>query len=71
MEYFDKMITDKYSLNKSMFNQMSHEERNKKLKEMLKNDKIVVMTDKQFADGLPELKIMHNNLKVLTENVPL
>ena len=61
------MITEKYAVD---YNLMTPKKRNKKLREMLSKDKVIVFPEKQFVDGLPELKIMNPNLKLLTDNGP-
>lgn len=56
LSHFEKMITDKYSTD---FEKMTPEKRNNRLREMLSKDMVIVFPEKQFVDGLPEIKIMN------------
>lgn len=45
MLHFERMIRNKYGISKKNFENMGHEERNRRLREMLKNDGIIVVPD--------------------------
>ena len=70
--HFERMIRNKYGISKKNFENMGYEERNKRLREMLKNDGIVVVPDDkpQFTDQLPQIKILSNNLKTIIGEDP-
>lgn len=55
-----------------MYDNMSPFKRNNMLKEMLENNHVIVFPNEEdYADGIPQLKILDSNLKVLTGEGPV
>ena len=52
---FDKMVKRKYDLDDHMYDNMSNEDRNLKLKELLEKDNIIVFPDEniKLENGMP------------------
>ena len=60
---FDKMIKEKYEISDNMFENMSRQERNQKLKILMENENIVIFSDSMQTDGMPQFSIIYDNLK--------
>ena len=65
LEYFDQMIKHKYPTETSNFEKMPRLQRNHVLKQMLQNEKLVVIPEnaEHSSDGLPFMKIIESNLR--------
>ena len=62
---FDKMVKEKYNLSDDMYQNMSNQERNQKLKELLSKETIVIFPKNNEipTDGMPNFAIIFTDLK--------
>ena len=59
------MVKQKYGITDDMYLKMPNEERNKKLRELLEKETIIIFpkTDEKPTDGMPNFAIIFTDLK--------
>lgn len=62
---FDQMVKEKYGISDDMYQKMTNEERNNKLKELLAKETIIIFPkeDEKSSDGMPNFAIIFTDLK--------
>lgn len=64
-EEFDQMIKDKYKITDDMYLKMSFKDRNKRLKEMLDKETILIFPNEDLSqvDGMPNFGVIYTDLR--------
>lgn len=64
-EEFDQMIKEKYGIADEMYAHMSYKERNRRLREMLEKETILIFPNKGLSqiDGMPNFGIIYSDLR--------